>query len=203
MTSVAGQARQPSGLVGWLFGHVMAFFNDGMNCLAVDLLDVRPADRVLEVGFGHGKTLLELARRARDGFVAGIDFSAVMVRQAQWRNQELIRAGRVEVKLASVSNIPYPEAEFDKVCAVNTYPFWPDPADDLQEVRRVLRPGGRMVLAVRAREGDRDDGFNRIGFTARQLGEIEELVRRVGFQDVALTVKKVRFMNAANVVAKK
>jgi SAM-dependent methyltransferase len=194
---VASQARQPRGIVGWLFGHVMAFLNDGMNRKAVELLDVRPADRVLEIGFGPGKTLELLARRAGDGFVAGIDLSAVMVRQAAWHNQELIRAGRVEVKLASVSNVPYPDAEFDKVCAVNSYQFWPDPEEDLKEVRRVLRPGGRLVLAVRAREG------NRIGFTPEQLDDIERLVRRAGFQDVALKVQNVRFMTAANVVAKK
>ena len=44
MTSVASQARQPRGLVGWLFGHVMAFLNDGMNRKAVELLDVRPSE---------------------------------------------------------------------------------------------------------------------------------------------------------------
>jgi ubiquinone/menaquinone biosynthesis C-methylase UbiE len=196
MTSVASQARQPHGFVGWLFGHVMAYLNDGMNRKAVELLEVRPTDRVLEIGFGHGKTIGLLARRARDGFVAGIDPSAVMVRQAAWRNQELIRAGCVEVKLASVSNLPYADAEFDKVCAVNSYQFWPDPEEDLKEVRRVLRPGGRLVLTVRAKEG------SRLGLTPEQLGDIEQLVRRAGFQDVALRVQKVRFMTAANVVAK-
>jgi ubiquinone/menaquinone biosynthesis C-methylase UbiE len=189
--------RNPQSALGWLFGHLLAFLNDGMNRKAVQLLDIGPMDRVLEIGFGHGKTLRQLARQARDGFVAGIDFSAVMVRQAQWRNQDLIRAGRVEVKLASVSNIPYPDAEFDKVCAVNTYQFWPDPEDDLQEVRRVLRPGGGMVLAVRARDGDR------MGFTPEQLGEIEQLVRRVGFQDVQWRIEKVRFQTAVNLLAKK
>ncbi len=177
--------------------------NDAMNCKAVELLDVQTADRVLEIGFGHGKTLEDLARRAREGFVAGIDFSATMVRQAEWRNKALIRAGHVAVRLASVSNIPYPEAEFDKVCAVNTFQFWPEPVDDLQEVRRVLRPGGRMVLALRAKEGNRNDGFNRIGYTPEQLGDVEKLVRRVGFLDVELKVQKVRFTTAANVVARK
>ena len=197
MTSLASPARQPHGFVGWLFGHVRAFLNDGMNRKAVELLEVRPADRVLEIGIGPGKTVGLLARRARDGFVAGIDLSAVMVRQGEWRNQELIRAGRVEVKLASVSNLPYPDETFDKVCAINSYQFWPDPEDDLKEVRRVLRSDGRLVLAVRVKEG------NRLGLTPEQLAAIEQLVRRSGFHDVSLKVQQVRFMTAANVVAKK
>jgi ubiquinone/menaquinone biosynthesis C-methylase UbiE len=203
MTLIASQVRQPRGILGWLLGRVLAYLHDGPNRKAVELLDVRSTDRVLEIGIGQGKTLEQLARRAHDGFVAGIEFSAVLVRQARWRNQQLIRAGRLEVKLASVSNIPYPNAEFDKVCAINTYPFWPEPEEDLQEVRRVLRPGGGMVLAVPASESDRSPGCHRLGLTPEQVGAIERLVRQAGFREVELRVQKVRFMTAANLLAKK
>jgi ubiquinone/menaquinone biosynthesis C-methylase UbiE len=190
MTSVA---RRPGGFFGRLFGWVRGCFGDGMIRKTVELLDVRPADRVLEIGFGDGQTLQQLARRAKNGFVAGIDSSGVMVRQAEWCNQPDIRSGHVEVKLASVSNIPYADEEFDKVCAVNSLPFWPDPDEDLKEVRRVMRAGGRLVLAVPAKSGDH------AGYTPEQLDAIQNLLGRVGFQDVELKVRKA----AANLVAKK
>jgi ubiquinone/menaquinone biosynthesis C-methylase UbiE len=73
---------------------------------AVSLLDVHPTDWVLEIGFGPGVAIAELARRATGGKVYGIDRSEVMVRQAGRRNAAAIRAHRVQLAHASVDQLP-------------------------------------------------------------------------------------------------
>src|ERR1700733_7959720 len=93
---VIGQAHHPRGAAGRVTAWEMAHrpSNRERNRWVVALLAVRPADRVLEIGFGPGVAIAELAR-AGAGHVYGIDHSEVMVRQASKRNAAALRAGQV------------------------------------------------------------------------------------------------------------
>jgi ubiquinone/menaquinone biosynthesis C-methylase UbiE len=71
-----------------------------------------PDSRLLEIGFGHGRTMARAAELASKGFVAGIDLSADMVRMCRSRNRGAIAQGLIEVELANSDNIPYPDAHF-------------------------------------------------------------------------------------------
>ncbi|MGH9801035.1 MAG: class I SAM-dependent methyltransferase, partial [Blastocatellia bacterium] len=139
----------PKGRLGKLVGHLMAVKNAGMNRFAVEALNVQPGDQVLEIGFGHGHAVQMIAERAANGFVAGIDISDVMVWQATKRNRQFIESGQVELCQASVANIPYEFARFNKVLAVNNYQFWPNAEHNLTEIRRVLSKNGLLVLCLR------------------------------------------------------
>jgi ubiquinone/menaquinone biosynthesis C-methylase UbiE len=196
------QFGKPRGAAGWVAGQMMAVLNAGMIERAVALLDVQPEDTVLEIGFGAGTLIRRAAQRATRGFVAGIDVSDVMLRQAMARNRAAIRAGRVELRVAGVSRIPYPDARFDKVCAVNSFQFWPQPADDLAEVRRVLRPGGLLALALHGRSGPDDPGMNRIGFTEAEVRGVRELLHKTGFVCERAERAKVRFQVGEFLVAR-
>src|SRR5205823_13262293 len=77
-----------------------------------------------------------------------IDPSEVMLRQASCRNRDYIRAERVELKLASMSAIPYADRSFDKVFGTNSIQFSSDLFSDLGEVRRGLRSGGLAAFSV-------------------------------------------------------
>ena len=182
------QFRLPSGPLGALFGHLMVLTNRAINRLAVECLAVGPGDHVLEIGFGHGKLIGDVARRATRGFVAGIDPSATMLRQARRRNRRAIRARRVELGLGNVSEIPYPDGRFDRVCTVNTIYFWPDPPSDLREMRRVLKPGGCLAVAFRkknAAAGSSPQGPSSLAAT--DVEELAGLLAETGFDDVQAT----------------
>jgi ubiquinone/menaquinone biosynthesis C-methylase UbiE len=112
------------------------------------LLDTKPDDHVLEIGFGPGLAIRDVAKVATRGFVAGIDPSEVMLRQADRRNHKYIRERRVELKLASMSAIPYGNCRFDKVFGTNSIQFSRALRSDLNEVRRVLRAGGQAAFSV-------------------------------------------------------
>lgn len=179
-----GHFACPDGWVGAAIGHLMAYTNEAMNRFAVEQLRLVPDDQVLEVGFGHGKTIELLTTQVSRGVVAGIDHSMTMVTQAAKRNEAAIKAGRVELQQATVSNIPYEYARFSKVVAVNNYQFWPNPELDLTEIQRVMHPGGRLVLGLRLHS---DHLFAVIpGFKDEEVQEIAGLVRWVGFQNVRI-----------------
>jgi SAM-dependent methyltransferase len=150
---VVGQFHRPTGLGGRAAGWVMATrgSNRKRNRWAVGLLDVQPHDRVLEIGFGPGVAIQELARRAQRGLVCGIDHSEVMVRQATRRNAAAVRAGRVDLRLGSVAQLPDYAEPFDKILAVNNAMMWDDPVERLRELRALVRPSGRIAVALQPR----------------------------------------------------
>ena len=182
---IARQGRQPSGLLGQVVGRIMAAETHAANLAALDLLDLAADDDVLEVGFGHGRTLAEAARRVTRGHLAGIDPSEVMLQIARRRNAAALRGGRMDLKLGVSQALPWADGHFDKAYAVHTIYFWPQPARDLAEIHRVLKPGGRLVLGFRPGE---DAGFARTFpadvYNIRTIAEVERLVSDAGFANL-------------------
>ncbi|MEO8115093.1 MAG: class I SAM-dependent methyltransferase [Phenylobacterium sp.] len=182
---LARQGRLPSGLLGHIVGRIMARETHAANLVALEALDLAPDDRVLEVGFGHGRTLAAAARTVIKGRLAGVDPSAVMLQIARNRNAEALRSGRMELKPGLSEHLPYPDASFNKAYAVHTIYFWRRPERDLREIHRILTPGGRLVLGFRPSE---DEGFSR-DFPAevyhiRSMAEVERAISSAGFSGV-------------------
>ena len=116
-------ALELSRVVGWLAGLLVGWemalrpSNRRRNRWAVSLLDVQPADLLLEIGFGPGIAIREAARHAKRGHVVGIDHSPEMVRQATRRNQAAVTEGRVELRQAAVDALPPFDWIFDTFLA--------------------------------------------------------------------------------------
>jgi len=125
--------------------------NRKRNAWAVSLMDVHPSDRVLEVGFGPGIAVREIARKAIRGQVVGIDRSAVMRAQAARRNASAIRAGRVTLMVASIDDPPAFDRAFDRILAVNNMGMWSEPALRLKELAGLLRGGGLLAIVSQPR----------------------------------------------------
>jgi len=178
---VVGQGHHPRGaagrVTGWVFAHRPS--NRLRNRWAVSLLGVQPADQVLEIGFGPGIAIAELAR-AGAGHVYGVDHSGVMLRQASRRNAAAIRAGRVTLINAPVDQLPAAlDGPFGAILAVNSLGFWPAPAERLAELSRRLAPGGRIAIVSQPRCHGATAG------TSRRAGdEIGNLLRSAGFTQV-------------------
>jgi SAM-dependent methyltransferase len=177
------QFGRPTGLLGALVGRLMARKNAAMNHIAIELLDVQPADRVLEIGFGPGVGIQDLSERATDGLVAGIDPSEVMVRQATRRNRRAIAAGLVVLKHGSAAGLPFEDDAFDKVLAVNTFHHWGSAETGLLEVKRVIRPGGLLLLGLRMAL-DQPRRLSAPGLTGEQVEAARAQLVMAGFQGV-------------------
>jgi SAM-dependent methyltransferase len=171
------QFHRPSGAAGHLAGWIMGrrSSNVARNRWAAGLLDVRPDDRVLELGCGPGVAVAALAARATRGLVVGVDHSPVVIRQASRRNRAAVRAGRVRLVCSPVENLALGEEAFDAALAVNTVGMWPEPAARLREIGRLLRPGGRIALVSQPRCPS--------AAAAAAAAELTGLLGEAGFED--------------------
>ena len=153
INAVVGQFVQPHGCAGRLVGWEMAVrpSNRKRNLWAVDLLEVRPTDCVLEIGFGPGVAIRALARRTSAGRVYGIDHSEVMVRQATARNRAAVKKGRVHLHCGSPGALSTLGVLFDKVLIVNNFGMWSAPEQGLQNLASVMPPGGRVGIVSQPR----------------------------------------------------
>ncbi len=145
------QFGDPQGLMGFAALTAMALKNGVQNRAALDALDIRPGDSVIEIGCGPGVALREALRRVgKGGFVAGIDQSATAAHYAAHSVHSHVLKGRAITMRAGADDLPFRDSFFDRAFAVNTFQFWPDPARALREIARVLAPGGRLVITQRA-----------------------------------------------------
>ncbi|MBW4686235.1 MAG: class I SAM-dependent methyltransferase [Komarekiella atlantica HA4396-MV6] len=168
---------RPQGMLGKFGGMIMARMNKAFTYSVIDLLDIQPNDKVLEVGFGSGVGIQRLSQLASAGYIAGIDYSQEMVAQATARNMAEIEAVRVDLRQGSVESLPFEDNTFDKALAVNSMQVWPDAVVGLREMRRVMKVGGRIALGFTSYSGQSNTGLTQIlttaGFTQARLVETD------------------------------
>lgn len=180
----ARQLAHPAGLFGrWVIAPLLNRENRAMNAMTLLRLAVTPGDRVLEIGFGGGALMAALLAGPA-AFVAGVDPSKDMREKALRRFRREIERGRTEVRDGAAEAIPFPDASFTKLCTVNTLYFWRDVPRALAECRRVLAPGGALVLCFAAREDMERWPGHVHGFTLYDASDVERRLVEAGFTDV-------------------
>lgn len=179
------QFSHPRGRLGWLVGQVMAFRNRERSQWVLSLLDLSGVERVLEIGYGPGADIERVSERA--AHVDGIDHSEEMLRMATARNRKQIENGRVKLCVGEAAELPYGEASFDRVFSINVAHFWSDVTGTLRGIRRVLREGGRAVIAVQPRQKGATAESSRE--TARRL---EAAMREAGFTHVVAQIHDMK-----------
>ena len=178
---LARQFARPQGIAGrWIFGAWLDRVNQGMNALALRLLDIGPRDGVLEVGFGGGG-LFEAILAARPAAAVGVDLSEEMVARARRRFRRQVGEGRARILFGSVERLPVEDGAINKACSLNSIYFWKDPAAAMEEFSRVVRRGGTLLLGFEAPETLRDWPGHRYGFTVYDPGEVVRLAASAGF----------------------
>jgi ubiquinone/menaquinone biosynthesis C-methylase UbiE len=136
VTSQAADVERWSSLKVWLYS--LFNRNPKSNLAGVELLSLKSDDRFLDLGCGPGAALEHA--EATGAETAGIDPSPAMVERAARR------VPGAEVREGSAESIPFEDDKFTAALAVSTYHHWADPEAGLAEVRRVLAPGGRLLI---------------------------------------------------------
>lgn len=114
--------------------------------VVLDALDLRPGERALDIGSGPGLLAHDMARvLGADGRVDGVDVSESMLAIAR-RRDAAPGAAPVELHEALAAELPFADATFDVAVSTQVYEYVEDMPAALDEVRRVLRPGGRLVV---------------------------------------------------------
>lgn len=104
---------------------------------------------MLDVGCGTGWASRVVARMVPDGEVVGIDFAEGMVQKARLMTlkDKAYSYENLSFKIASAEDIPYPDDYFHCIICLESFSWYPDAAASLREMKRVLKPGGRLYVA--------------------------------------------------------
>jgi phosphatidylethanolamine/phosphatidyl-N-methylethanolamine N-methyltransferase len=177
----------------FVFGKLL--FQEGREA-AIDFLELKKGQRVLEVGVGTGLTL---PLYPNDCKVVGVDLSESMLKEAE----ELIRKKRLKnasVKLMNATNLEYPDSSFDGVLGNLFISATSFPRESLLEMKRVCKPGGMIVLMNHFKSEKKliaaaENAFNPV---AQGLGFKSNLEMRPLLESVGLEPKSIRKVNMFN-----
>ncbi|MCU0570900.1 MAG: class I SAM-dependent methyltransferase [Oculatellaceae cyanobacterium Prado106] len=173
----------------WSF-YVTATVQQTLNRLAL-----KSGERILDLGCGTGTLIQQLLQINAQLEVTGLDPTAEMIAVAQ---QKLPPS--VDLRVASATSIPFPDATFDRVISTSAFHYFRDPAPALEEVHRVLKPGGQLILTDWCKDYLTCyfldlflRVFNRAHFRTYRATELHALLQNAGFQQVNLDRYKINW----------
>lgn len=187
-------AQKPEGFWGKLMIRSMNRGHSELTDWALCHIDIKSGDHVLDVGCGGGKTVGKLCEKVGGGKVYGVDYSELCIKKAEKLNHKNVICGKAKLKKASVSALPFESDKFDFVTAVETYYFWPDKLNDLKEIARVLKPGGKLLLVFEMLKDKNDPDKwakveKRLNIEAVSREYIDDMLERAGYQNIRTYIK--------------
>lgn len=193
--TAAGNPSQPQGEAG---AKMLARMNEShaeVTNWALGFFDWNGTEQVLDIGCGGGAALKRMAEMLGPrGRLTGLDYSEVSVAESRRLNADAVRDGRMKIIAGSVEHLPFAGDSFDKITTVESFYFWPDPQENLREVRRVLRPGGVFLLVadIHDHEGMSEaarENIARYHMFNPTLDGYRELLETAGFRQVRIHTK--------------
>jgi ubiquinone/menaquinone biosynthesis C-methylase UbiE len=185
------QARKPTGLIGrYMMTKIFNSGNADLNSFSMETLKLKSSDRVLEIGFGPGKLINEMAAVTTEGVVEGIDFSGAMLKQASKVNKHHISNGKVRLQQGECESLPFEKDYFDKLCSTNTLYFWKNPDKCFNEMLRVIKPGCRIVIGFRDDKQMSNLNLSEDIFSTYSQNEVISLLSTAGFLDSHIVEKE-------------
>jgi demethylmenaquinone methyltransferase/2-methoxy-6-polyprenyl-1,4-benzoquinol methylase len=148
--------RKSYGVVSRFYAVAEGIFEKGLRQKGLQLLSVTPGEVVLEIGFGTGYSLKEIANSVgENGRAYGIDITPQMLEITRKRLRKAGLTDRVELYEGDAKSMPYQDNKFDAVYMASTLELFdtPDIPRVLKEVKRVLKPSGRLGIASLTKEG--------------------------------------------------
>jgi SAM-dependent methyltransferase len=174
------QAAHPRGPIGRLIAWNWLRETATVNDIAIDLLQPRAGERICEIGSGPGRTLRRLA--AVGAHVTGVDISPAMVAVATRRTAAT--DAPVRVVEGDGTALPAADDALDGVISVHSIYFWANPHAVLVEIRRALRPDGRLVLALRPGDHPLPSRFDPTVYRVPTVYDLTAWLRAAGFTDI-------------------
>jgi SAM-dependent methyltransferase len=184
------QVRKPDRWLGRFFLWLMNASHSGVTDWGLKHAVIGKGFKILDVGCGGGRTMQKLAALAPEGMVYGVDYADGSVAASQARNAGLIAQG-------TVSQLPFANDVFDLVTAIETQYYWPDLVKDMQEILRVLAPGGTLVIIAESYKSGKFDAIQRPAMKVLKSSHLSvedqrELFTTAGYQDVRVFEERAK-----------
>lgn len=149
------QFRQPRGPLGILAGQIMSkrSSNQQRSAWTVELLNLQPGDRVLELGYGPGLGIEAALAHLRTGTLVGLDHSDTMRKMATKRIHAARPKAQPDLRIGDAQALPDDIGVFDKIFSCNIWLFWKDPVTVFENLREHLAQGGTLAVTHLPRQG--------------------------------------------------
>ena len=140
------QCSKPEGELGISVGKEMNKSHVDLWKWGLAFINIREYLSILDIGCGGGKAINLMASMFEKSKLIGIDYSEEMVELAREINEGLVQQERVKILKGNVESLPFEDSTFELVTAFETYYFWPDLNENLKEIKRTLKPGGKLLM---------------------------------------------------------
>ncbi len=181
---LAKNLRKPEGEFGLEVASGMNQGNREMNLNALKILNPQSTDKILEIGMGNGAFVSNILEHHEEIHYTGIDYSELMVEESIKMNQKWIDLARADFTHGDIDDLPFDDNSFSAIFTVNTLYFWNDPIKTLEELKRVLRNSGRLLISFRPKENMAKIPVTKYNFNLYSLKEVEELMAKAGFSNI-------------------
>ena len=148
--------KKSYGVMSRFYAVAEGIIEKGLRQKGLQLLSVTPGEVILEIGFGTGYSLKEIANSVgENGKAYGIDITPQMLEITRKRLRKAGLTNRVELYEGDAKRMPYQDSKFDAVYMASTLELFdtPDIPTVLKEVKRVLKPSGRLGVVSLTKEG--------------------------------------------------
>lgn len=183
---LAAQLRHPHGSAGTEVGRMMNVSNEGMIQHCMGLATAQTNGAILELGHGNAHHVGYLLSGKNDIEYFGLEISELMHTEAMASNMEWINRRRASFTLYDGGVIPFEDGVFDSVMTINTLYFWKNPLEMLDQMYRVLKPGGQCCITFADKSFMQELPFTGFGFTLYSSSDFKNLANASSFQQVVL-----------------
>jgi len=179
-----------------LFGRLVMskIFDKGnafLNQCAKEFIAVNENDRILEIGFGTGQLIYEMAGHINGGLIEGIEFSDEMISIARKRNMKYITEGKVKIHKGDFDEVTFKKSTYDKICTINTIYFWKEQKKTAEKIEQLLKPGGKFITAFEDIRQLQDRKLDEDIFQLYSAFDVKDLLFNSGFlTDVSIESRK-------------
>lgn len=186
LEALAAQLRRPHGVKGIEVADMMHATNSNMTHHAIDQLDLRDGDLILELGHGNCGHLPYLMKQKSKLSYYGLELSASMKAEAERINETFVAKKQAAFHLYDGRHIPFADNFFDRILTVNTIYFWQDPKLLLSELYRVTKHGGLLNITFAQKSFMQQLPFTQFGFVLYDKEKITQLVATSPFTSIRL-----------------
>ena len=158
--------------------------NAQMYNLVLSNLEIEDDYEVLEIGPGNGLFVPRFFEVNPSIHLSLVDFSDVMCSEATTRNGALVAGGRLDIRCENSLSTSFDDNTFDVVVSVNTVYFWEDFEEQLNEIKRIMLPGGQLVIGYRPRSVMENLAFAKEQFILFDPADMRLLMEDNGFRVV-------------------